>query len=217
MIQEKNSILKNEEKRKKNIEEKKQVKFKSFIATSFLDTEKLNKNVNKNESNNQNQKKLNSNIIEKDIKAINNQLQIKTKIGENTKISEQDENPNKIEKNENQNLEKKTQYKIDNNINYKKTNSINSLKNNTDKLKNKLQSRLKSLQKKYKTENNNILKSEFISQKVRILELNIKQYQTEKRNTENKINLNLKETMNDLINSKSVVHKKKKSKFFLES
>ena len=170
-------------------------------------------------------KKLNSNIIEKDIKAINNQLQIKTKIGENTKINEQDENHNKIEKNENQNLEKKTQYKIDNNINYKKnnninykkTNSINSLKNNTDKLKNKLQSRLKSLQKKYKTENNNILKSEFISQKVRILELNIKQYQTEKRNTENKINLNLKETMNDLINSKSVVHKKKKSKFFLES
>ena len=217
MIQEKNSILKNEEKRKKNIEEKKQVKFKSFIDTSFLDTEKLNENVNKNESNNQNQKKLNSNIIEKDIKAINNQLQIKTKIGENTKINEQDENHNKIEKNENQNLEKKTQYKIDNNINYKKTNSINSLKNNTDKLKNKLQSRLKSLQKKYKTENNNILKSEFISQKVRILELNIKQYQTEKRNTENKINLNLKETMNDLINSKSVVHKKKKSKFFLES
>ena len=217
MIQEKNSILKNEEKRKKNIEEKKQVKFKSFIATSFLDTEKLNENVNKNESNNQNQKKLNSNIIEKDIKAINNQLQIKTKIGENTKINEQDENHNKIEKNENQNLEKKIQYKIDNNINYKKTNSINSLKNNTDKLKNKLQSRLKSLQKKYKTENNNILKSEFISQKVRILELNIKQYQTEKRNTENKINLNLKETMNDLINSKSVVHKKKKSKFFLES
>jgi len=138
MIQEKNSILKNEEKRKKNIEEKKQVKFKSFIATSFLDTEKLNENVNKNESNNQNQKKLNSNIIEKDIKAINNQLQIKTKIGENTKINEQDENHNKIEKNENQNLEKKTQYKIDNNINYKKTNSINSLKNNTDKLKNKL-------------------------------------------------------------------------------
>ena len=217
MIQEKNSILKNEVKRKKNIEEKKQVKFKSFIDTSFLDTEKLNENVNKNESNNQNQKKLNSNIIEKDIKAINNQLQIKTKIGENTKINEQDENHNKIEKNENQNLEKKTQYKIDNNINYKKTNSINSLKNNTDKLKNKLQSRLKSLQKKYKTENNNILKSEFISQKVRILELNIKQYQTEKRNTENKINLNLKETMNDLINSKSVVHKKKKSKFFLES
>ena len=79
MIQEKNSILKNEEKRKKNIEEKKQVKFKSFIDTSFLDTEKLNENVNKNESNNQNQKKLNSNIIEKDIKAINNQLQIKTK------------------------------------------------------------------------------------------------------------------------------------------
>ena len=76
---------------------------------------------------------------------------------------------------------------------------------------------MKSLQKKYKTENNNILKSEFISQKVRILELNIKQYQTEKRNTENKINLNLKETMNDLINSKSVAHKKKKSKFFLES
>ena len=144
-------------------------------------------------------------------------MQIKTKIGENTKINEHDENHNKIEKNENQNLEKKTQYKIDNNINYKKTNSINSLKNNTDKLKNKLQSRLKSLQKKYKTENNNILKSEFISQKVRILELNIKQYQTEKRNTENKINLNLKETMNDLINSKSVVHKKKKSKFFLES
>ena len=217
MIQEKNSILKNEEKRKKNIEEKKQVKFKSFIATSFLDTEKLNENVNKNESNNQNQKKLNSNIIEKDIKAINKQLQIKTKIGENTKINEQDENHNKIEKNENQNLEKKTKNKIDNNINYKKTNSINSLKNNTDKLKNKLQSRLKSLQKKYKTENNNILKSEFISQKVRILELNIKQYQTEKSNTENKINLNLKETMNDLINSKSVVHKKKKSKFFLES
>ena len=212
MIQEKNSILKNEEKRKKNIEEKKQVKFKSFIATSFLDTEKLNENVNKNESNNQNQKKLNSN--EKDIKAINNQLQIKTKIGENTKINEQDENHNKIEKNENQNLEKKIQNKIDININYKKINSINALKNNIDKLKNKLQTRLKSLQKKYKTENNNILKSEFISQKVRILELNIKQYQTEKRNTENKINLNLKETMNDLINSKSVVHKKKKSKFF---
>ena len=57
MIQEKNRILKNEGKGKKNIEEKKQVKFKSFIVTSFLDTEKLNENVNKNESNNQNQKK----------------------------------------------------------------------------------------------------------------------------------------------------------------
>ena len=98
-------------------------------------------------------------------------------------------------------------------------NSINNLKNNENRLKNKLQSRLKSLQKKYKTEyNNNILKSEFISQKVKLLELNIKQYQTEKIDTENKINSNLKETMNDLINNKYVIHKQKKSKiFFLES
>ena len=43
--------------------------------------------------------------------------------------------------------------------------------------------RLKTFQKKYNTENNkskNIIKSELIEQKVKILEQNISQYQTEK-------------------------------------
>ena len=51
------------------------------------------------------------------------------------------------------------------------------------KLKNKLKLRLKTFQKKYNTENNkskNIIKSELIDQKVKILEQNISQYQTEK-------------------------------------
>ena len=51
-------------------------------------------------------------------------------------------------------------------------------------MKNKLQSRIKSLQKKYKTENNNIIKSEIIFHKVRLLEFKINQHQTEKNISE---------------------------------
>ena len=65
-------------------------------------------------------------------------------------------------------------------------NIINNLKiktENINNLKNKLKLRLKTFQKKYNTENNkskNIIKSELIAQKVKILEQNISQYQTEK-------------------------------------
>ena len=65
-------------------------------------------------------------------------------------------------------------------------NIINNLKiktENINNLKNKLKLRLKTFQKKYNTENNkskNIIKSELIDQKVKILEQNISQYQTEK-------------------------------------
>ena len=75
-------------------------------------------------------------------------------------------------------VEEKNYINDKDNINYLKTNT-----KNINNLKNKLKSRLKSLQKRYNTENSknkNVIKSELIYQKVKLLEQNISQYQTEK-------------------------------------
>ena len=76
-------------------------------------------------------------------------------------------------------VEEKNYINDKDNINYLKTNT-----KNINNLKNKLKSRLKSLQKRYNTENSknkNVIKSELIYQKVKLLEQNISQYQTEKK------------------------------------
>ena len=82
---EKINIFKNEVEKKKNKDEKKQVKFKNNIATIFRNIEKFNnKEIKQNEINNKKQI-LNNNILEKDIREINIQLQIKGEMKENNK------------------------------------------------------------------------------------------------------------------------------------
>ena len=85
MMYEKINIFKKEVGKKKNKDEKKQVKFKNNIATIFWNIEKFNnKEIKQNEINNKKQI-LNNNILEKDIREINIQLQIKGEMKENNK------------------------------------------------------------------------------------------------------------------------------------
>ena len=103
-----------------------------------------------------------------------------TKQNDNDKIQEIEDQLIEGEKEENKYNKNNTDLKI----NIKNINTLNKLK-----------SRLKSLQKKYNTENNRrkkLIKSELIFQKVKLLEQNMSQYQTEKNKSVKKKRSSLK-------------------------
>ena len=103
-----------------------------------------------------------------------------TKQNDNDKIQEIEDQLIEGEKEENKYNKNNTDLKI----NIKNINNLNKLK-----------SRLKSLQKKYNTENNRrkkLIKSELIFQKVKLLEQNMSQYQTEKNKSVKKKRSSLK-------------------------
>ena len=148
-------------------------------------------------------------------------------IDEKTKNDEKEEQANKGE-----NLEKKTKNeenikeKLENENNENKPGDTNNTKNNNDKpnkLRNRLQARLKSLQKKNNSDekNSHSRKSQFIIYQASLLQQKMTESQNDVSNdnsgisnvsekSENKDKPKL--AINDLINSKPVSPKKKKSK-----
>ena len=116
--------------------------------------------------------------------------------------------------------------KTKNENNEKKSEDINIAKNDSEKenkLRNKLQARLKTLQRKSNTEEKNThsRKSQFIMYRASLLQQKMTESHDDVSNDnsgisnvseKNENKENPKTAVNDLINSKPVSHKKKKSK-----